>query len=56
MVRAGKQFEQLATNDLGERTLASYAVVDGSLLIRTEGHLYRISNADAKQSSDPGSQ
>ena len=44
VVRAGKQFERLATNDLGERTLASYAVVDGSLLIRTEGHLYRISN------------
>ena len=56
VVRAGKQFERLATNDLGERTLASYAVVDGSLLIRTEGHLYRISDADARPPKKSSSQ
>ena len=31
-----------ATNDLGERTLASYAVTDGALFIRSETHLWKI--------------
>jgi hypothetical protein len=39
---AGRKFELLAENDLGERSLASYAVTDRSLFIRTEGHLWRI--------------
>jgi outer membrane protein assembly factor BamB len=38
----GKTFQQLARNPLDERTLASYAVTDGALFIRTEAHLYRI--------------
>ncbi|MFM2097245.1 MAG: hypothetical protein RIS70_4369 [Planctomycetota bacterium] len=42
VVRASKKFEKLATNDLKDRTLASYGVVDQSLLIRTASHLYRI--------------
>jgi outer membrane protein assembly factor BamB len=42
VVRASRQFEQLARNDLNERTLASYAVLEGALFIRTEKHLYRI--------------
>lgn len=42
VVKPGKQFELLAKNDLGERTLASYAVTDGALFIRTAEHLYRI--------------
>ena len=42
VVKADKHFELLAKNSLGERTLASYAAADGSLFIRTEGHLYRI--------------
>jgi outer membrane protein assembly factor BamB len=42
VVKAGKQFELLAENDLGERTLASPAVSGPSLFIRTENHLYRI--------------
>ncbi len=40
----GKTFQPLARNSLGERTLASYAVTDGALFIRTEAHLYRIAN------------
>jgi outer membrane protein assembly factor BamB len=40
----GKTFHQLARNSLGERTLASYAVTDGALFIRTEAHLYRVGN------------
>ncbi len=42
VVRAAKTFEKLAENDLGERTLASYAIADGSIFIRSEKHLYRI--------------
>jgi outer membrane protein assembly factor BamB len=42
VVKAGKQFELIARNNLGERTFASYAAADGALLIRTEKHLYRI--------------
>jgi outer membrane protein assembly factor BamB len=42
IIRAGKKFEVLARNDIGERVLASYAVSGGALFIRTENHLYRI--------------
>jgi hypothetical protein len=42
VVKPGKSFSILATNDLGERSLASYAVIGSDLLIRTEGNLYRI--------------
>ena len=49
IVRAGKVFEKLATNDLGERTLASYAADGRALLIRTSEHLWRIEEAGAVQ-------
>jgi outer membrane protein assembly factor BamB len=42
VLKAGKRFEVLARNSLGERTLASYAVSDGAFFIRTESHLHRI--------------
>ncbi len=42
VVKPGRQFELLAKNDLAERTLASYAVDEGALFIRTAEHLYRI--------------
>jgi outer membrane protein assembly factor BamB len=42
VIKAGKQFELVAKNDLGERTLASFAAADGALFIRTEKNLYRI--------------
>lgn len=42
VVKAVRQFELLATNDLGERTLASYALSDGALFIRSETHLWKI--------------
>ncbi|MEY4940699.1 MAG: hypothetical protein RIQ93_2434 [Verrucomicrobiota bacterium] len=42
VLKADKKFTKLATNELGERTLASYAVTGESLLIRTEQFLYRI--------------
>ena len=42
VVRAARTFEKIATNKLGERTLASYAATDGALFIRSATHLYRI--------------
>jgi outer membrane protein assembly factor BamB len=42
VIRAAREFKQLARNDLGERTLASYAAADDALFIRTQEHLYRI--------------
>jgi outer membrane protein assembly factor BamB len=42
VVRAGPSFELLARNRLDGKTLASYAVSDGALFIRTDRHLYRI--------------
>lgn len=44
VVKAAKEFESLATNDLGERTLASPIATDGALFIRSESHLWRIEN------------
>lgn len=48
VVKAGKQFEVLAKNDLGERTLASYAVADAALFIRSAAHLWRIGEPAAR--------
>jgi outer membrane protein assembly factor BamB len=48
VIKAGKRFQELARNPLGERTLASYAVADGALFIRTQKRLYRIQNSPKK--------
>ncbi len=42
VVRAGREFQPVRTNDLEERTLASYAAGDRELYIRSAEHLYRI--------------
>jgi len=42
VVKAATKFELVAENDLGERTLASYAVAEGALFIRSAGHFWRI--------------
>ena len=43
VIKAAKSsFELLAENDLGEPSLASYAVTDGALFIRTDKHLWKI--------------
>jgi outer membrane protein assembly factor BamB len=41
VIEAGREFKKLARNALGEKTLASYAVVDAALFLRTEKNLYR---------------
>ena len=38
--KAGDQLKVLARNDLGERIVATPALVDGRIYVRTEGHLY----------------
>jgi outer membrane protein assembly factor BamB len=42
VVKAGKKFEQIAKNEMRERTLASYAAVKGALYLRTDKALYKI--------------
>ena len=44
VVKAAKEFESLATNDLGERTLASPVPTDGAMFLRSESNLWRIQN------------
>jgi outer membrane protein assembly factor BamB len=48
VIKADKSFTLLAENDLEERSLASYAVTDGTLFIRTEKHLWKISGQGTK--------
>ena len=43
--RPGRKFEKLRENGFGERTLASYAVGDGAIFVRTEEALYRVQGA-----------
>ena len=42
VVRASKTFELLATNELGDKTLASPAPTDGALYVRTENRLVKL--------------
>lgn len=42
VIRAGATFETLATNALDDPTLASPAVVDGAIILRSEKYLWRI--------------
>ena len=42
VIKAGRKFEILSKNDIGERSLASMAVDEGTIYLRTEGHLFRI--------------
>ncbi|MBJ7346501.1 MAG: PQQ-binding-like beta-propeller repeat protein [Gemmataceae bacterium] len=40
VVKAARTFQKIATSDIGERTLASFAVADGKLFVRTEKSLF----------------
>ena len=42
VIAADRKYRQLAVNDLQEPTLASCAIVDSALIVRTAEHLYRI--------------
>lgn len=52
VVKPGKTFELIAKNDLAERSLASYAVADGALFIRTEKFLRKIAAPGAQVARD----
>jgi hypothetical protein len=45
VVRPGKEFERLAENHLDGRVLASPALVDQAVILRTATHLYKIQSA-----------
>lgn len=42
VIRAGRQFEKLAENQLQGPVVATPAIVDGTIYLRTDTHLYRI--------------
>jgi outer membrane protein assembly factor BamB len=42
VIRPGKRFQRIADAGFPERTLASYAVGDNALFVRTEKNLYRV--------------
>ena len=44
VVKPGKEYELLATNQLDGASQASPAIVDGAIYLRTDTHLYRIEN------------
>ena len=44
VIASGKELKVLAKNELNGETLASMAVSDGSIFIRSRTHLYRLSN------------
>jgi outer membrane protein assembly factor BamB len=43
VIEPGKEFKRLATNRLDGQTLASMAVSSGSIFVRSQTHLYRLS-------------
>jgi outer membrane protein assembly factor BamB len=52
VLKAGKQFLKIAENQLDERTLASYAVANGTLFIRGAQHLYCIGSVQKKRAGE----
>jgi outer membrane protein assembly factor BamB len=44
VIAPGKEFKALATNQLDGQTLASMAISNGSIFVRSQTHLYRLSN------------
>lgn len=48
VVKAAPTFEVLAKNDIGERTLASPAFINGAIFLRSDGKLRRIGAASAR--------
>jgi outer membrane protein assembly factor BamB len=47
VIRPGDEFQVVASNQLDGRFLASPAVIDGALLLRTDAHLYRVEESAA---------
>ncbi len=45
VLKPGREYELLATNQLDGHTQASLAIVDDAIFLRSDTHLYRIENA-----------
>ncbi len=48
VIDPAQDFEVIGTNALDEMAMATPAIAQGSLVIRTRNHLYRITNSDAQ--------
>ena len=46
VVKAGPKYEEIAVNDMLEQVMATPAISDGALLVRTRGHLYALGAAN----------
>jgi outer membrane protein assembly factor BamB len=55
VVKAGPKYELLAKNPVGEVMMATPAISDGVLIVRTVSHLYAFGTSDKKQSNSKGS-
>ena len=42
VIEAAPEFKLVSTNDIGQRTLASPAISNGILLLRTDNHLFAV--------------
>lgn len=47
VIRSGRQYEEVATNDMKESVTASPAISDGALFVRTRTRLYALGSKDA---------
>lgn len=47
VIHAGEQFQVVRTNSLDEMCMSTPAIADGSLILRTRSHLYRLTNLAA---------
>ncbi len=54
VVRAGPEYELLATNRMGEVCLATPAISEGQLFIRTTGHLFAVTDGIAPDVATAG--
>jgi outer membrane protein assembly factor BamB len=48
VLRAGRDWEILSTADFGEPVVATPAIADGHVYVRTEGRLYCFGNREAR--------
>jgi outer membrane protein assembly factor BamB len=53
VLRAGRTFEVLARNDMGETVFATPAIAQGTLFVRTRGHLYAIGTPRKAARAEP---
>jgi outer membrane protein assembly factor BamB len=49
VVRAAAKYELLATNPIGEVLMATPAISDGVIFVRSEHHLFAIGHTDRRQ-------